>query len=112
MAEILSVERAGKVIVERIKKKFVRSHNVRYQIQVVNDKINKQYNVFFGVVTYDRDGGRQWSYPIIELKRYPDLAYIENVVMEVKKQLQFTVRMRGFQGEILQSDGRDFPDYL
>lgn len=110
---MLSEERAAQLIIERIKKKFVKQHNVRYQIQIVNDKIDKRYNIFFGVVNYYNNGlGQQRSWPIIELENYPDLAYIENVVKIVKKELDFTIRMRGFQGEILQSNGQDFPDYM
>lgn len=59
---MLSEERAGQLIIERIKKRFVKQHNVRYQIQIVNDKIDKRYNVFFGIVNYYNNGlGQQRS---------------------------------------------------
>ncbi|GKS81068.1 hypothetical protein LPAF129_07530 [Ligilactobacillus pabuli] len=95
------------VMEQRINQHFKPHIRARYQIQIVNDKFDRHFNFFF---LYKRGQENTHSVPIRVIQEY-DWVYFEEIVTELHRRVNFTLRFTGFQGEIWQSNGRDIPAY-
>lgn len=84
-----------KIILSRINMLFKRMPNTRYSINIVNDKFDDEYNLFFEKSPRKQ---RPHSVPIHALENH-DLGYLEQVVDEIKKHYQLSINYTGFVGE-------------
>ncbi|GEK28416.1 acetyl-CoA carboxylase [Furfurilactobacillus siliginis] len=83
------------VITKRLDALFVRKRNVRYWLQVVDDPYDQTYNFFFDSRL---KGHREKSVPLHTITHY-DLAYLETVIISLKKHTQLSVLYEGFTGQ-------------
>ena len=84
-----------KIILSRVEMLFKRIPNMRYSINIVNDRFDNEYNLFFEKVPRKQ---RPHSMPIHTLEKY-DLEYLEQVVNEIQKHYQLSINYTGFVGE-------------
>lgn len=96
------------VMEKRINQYFKPHIRARYQIQIVNNKFDHHFNFFF---LYKRGQKNTHSVPIRVVREY-DWVYFEQIVRELQRRVNFTLRFTGFAGEIWQSNGQKIPNYL
>lgn len=83
------------VIMARIKVLFKRLERTKYWIQISKDKYDQTFNVFFNS-QHARDNLR--SIPLHKVAVY-SLEYLENMVIELKKETKLTIEYTGFCGD-------------
>ncbi len=96
------------VMEERINHYFKPHITARYQIQIVNDKIDHSFNFFF---IFKKGAENTRSVPLRVIEEY-DWIYFEQIVRELRKRVSFTFRLTGFSGQIWQSNGKNIPRYM
>lgn len=84
------------VIVSRISLLFKRISYTQYWLEVVNDKYDKSYNVFF---CQQKKGSHLRSTPVHKIDEYK-LEYLEEVITGFRKKSNLTIKYVGFTGEV------------
>lgn len=85
----------AQIITERIEKLFKRAPKTIYKIECVNDRFDRTYNFFFEA---HPKGKRPHSTPLHTVERY-ELAYLEQVIKQVRQKTQLTIYFAGFTGK-------------
>ncbi|MHA3065674.1 hypothetical protein [Lacticaseibacillus saniviri] len=75
---------------------------VRYQIRVVDNKVDGSYDFYF---EQSRQGRRQRSIPLHSIKRH-ELEYLETTLKQFRQVTQLTYVFANFEGQRWHSDGR------
>ncbi|MFT8584648.1 hypothetical protein [Liquorilactobacillus hordei] len=101
---MLSAKKQADIINERVEKYFIPNIKARYQINIVNDRFDKQYNFFF---LKGKPNHFTRSLPLRTLQgdEY-DIEYLEAVYRELKKQTNFTIKFICFNDQRWHSNDR------
>ncbi|MDD9323924.1 hypothetical protein [Pediococcus acidilactici] len=85
----------ARVILQRIQRYFKKIPNTYYAINIVDDRFDDCYNFFFVV---HKKNSRPHSIPLRRVTPY-DLESLKEVVREVRKVYQLTIKYTGFTTE-------------